>query len=152
MRKIISVLVLASLLVLPMIASAAVAIPPEVTQCTMRNNLTGADWTGYGFYCPASGTACPFAGTGCTVGGVTCTCGSCCLFDTIYTISNWLFIIVTAVSFIFIIIGAFTIITAGGAPESATKGRNYILYAVIGLIVALAAKAIPALVRAILAV
>jgi hypothetical protein len=49
-----------------------------------------------------------------------------------------------------IVIGAFNIITAGGSPEKVTAGRNYILYALIGMVVAFFAKAIPAIVSALI--
>jgi len=138
MRKIISVLALAGLLVLPAIAFAQMA---EVTQCTMRHTISGYT----GFNCPAADSPCPFNSN-------TLTCGACCMLDTIMTITDWIFYIVIAVALIFIIMGAFNIITAGGAPEKVQTGRNYILYAVIGLIVGLAARAIPSLARAILGV
>jgi len=49
-----------------------------------------------------------------------------------------------------IVVGAFNIITAGGAPDKVTAGRNYILYALIGMVVAFFAKAIPAIVAALI--
>jgi len=142
MKKIISsalVLTIAALLIAP--AVFAQTPPSQVTQCKMRHTLTGFT----GFTCPAAGTACPFDST-------TLTCGACCVLDTIYTITDWIFYIVFAVAIIFIIMGALTIMTAGGSPEKVTSGRNYILYAVIGVIIALAAKGIPAIARAILGV
>jgi len=42
-----------------------------------------------------------------------------------------------------------TLLMAAGAPEKVTSGRNYIMYAALGLIVGLLAKAIPGLVRMI---
>jgi hypothetical protein len=47
------------------------------------------------------------------------------------------------------IMGALNIITAGGSPEKVTTGRNYIMYAVIGLIVALLAWELPNIVKAV---
>jgi len=143
MRKILSTLVLVSFLAL-LIAPVALAQtpPPAVTGCTLRHNLTA--FSVGGFICPASGT--------CAFDSTTYTCGACCMLDTIYTVTDWIFYIVFAVAIIFIIMGAFTIVTAGGSPEKVTAGRNYILYAVIGVIIALAAKGIPAIARAILGV
>jgi len=40
--------------------------------------------------------------------------------------------------------------TAAGAPEKVTTGRNYIIWAMVGAIVAALAKAIPAIVKAVL--
>jgi hypothetical protein len=141
MKKLISALTLVAFLAL-FIAPVAFAVvaPTDVTQCTMRHTFTGFT----GFSCP------PAVGDICLFTNAAFTCGSCCLLDTIYTVTDWIFYLATAVAIIFIVLGAFSIITAGGSPEKVTSGRNYILYAVIGLIVGLMAKGIPALARAIL--
>ena len=51
---------------------------------------------------------------------------------------------------VMVILGAFTLTTAAGSPEKINKGKDYILYAAIGLIVALLAKAVPALIKSLL--
>jgi len=146
MKKLISVLTLVMFLALFIVPVAfAVTAPTEVTQCTMRHTFSGFT----GFFCPTAGTACNFT-TPPACGAVPCTCGSCCLLDVIYTVTDWIFYLAVAVAVIFIVLGAFSIITAGGSPEKVQSGRNYILYAVIGLIIGLMAKGIPALARAIL--
>jgi len=145
MKKLLIALVLVSflgLMIAPVVALAA-APPAEVTKCKMRHDLTGSSWTDAGFTCPAKGSDCEFT-------SATYTCGSCCVLDTIYTVTDWIFIIVIAISAIMIIMGAFNIITAGGTPEKVSTGRSYIIYAIVGLIVALLAKAIPAIARSIL--
>ncbi len=76
--------------------------------------------------------------------------GACCLFNSIHVITRWLGGIIAALVGLFIIVGAFTIVTAGGVPEKVTAGRNYILYAVIGMVIFLFARAIPSIARAIL--
>lgn len=148
MRKILSALILASLL-LPTVILAQAA-PPPVTGCLMRHTLSGFT----GFYCPILGTTCTFELPPACAGAPNnlCTCGACCFLDTIYTVTDWIFYIAFAIAIIFIIMGAFTIITAGGSPEKVQTGRNYIVYAVIGLLIGLAAKAIPGISRAILGV
>jgi hypothetical protein len=75
--------------------------------------------------------------------------GMCCMVNTIYSITDWIFYILMAFVGIMIVIGAFMIITAAGAPEKVTSGRNYILYAVIGMVVAFFARAIPSMVKAL---
>ena len=129
MRKIISVLVLLSLLVLPMLASAQIATPDT---CTLTRDLTDID--------PActDDTDVPIEDY-----------GMCCLVNTIYSITDWIFYILMAFVGIMIVMGAFMIITAAGAPEKVTGGRNYILYAVIGMVVAFFARAIPSMVKAL---
>jgi len=75
--------------------------------------------------------------------------GMICLLNTLYSVSDWIFVVLVALAGIFIIIGAMTLLMAAGNPEKVTSGRNYIMYAAIGLIVGLLAKAIPSLVRMI---
>ena len=61
------------------------------------------------------------------------------------TISNLLqiaFGIIGAVAVIFIVIAALQLITSGGNPESAKKARETIIYAVVGLVIAMSAEAI----------
>lgn len=57
-------------------------------------------------------------------------------------ITNIILYIMGAVAVIMIIIGGFRYVTAGGDSGSVTAAKNTILYAVIGLIVALLAYAI----------
>jgi len=73
--------------------------------------------------------------------------GMCCLINTIYSITDWIFYILMAFVGIMIVIGAFSIITAAGAPDKVNAGKNYILYAIIGMIVAFFARTIPAMVK-----
>lgn len=58
------------------------------------------------------------------------------------TITNVLLFLIGLVSVIMIIIGGFRYITSNGAPDQAKAARNTIMYAVIGLILAIAAYAI----------
>lgn len=150
MKNLLSVIVLTSLLAVAVAPVAVAQITPTtpptpVGQCTMRNDLTGAGWSAAGFTCPARGQACPFDST-------TLTCGNCCLLDTIYTVTNWIFIIVLAFAIIMIILGAFQIITAGGSPEKVATGRSYIIYATVGFLIAIVSKFIPAIARAIIGI
>jgi len=73
--------------------------------------------------------------------------GVCCLFNSVYTISTW---VMTALVTVSILIGAFggwLIATSGGNPAQLDKGKNYILYAIVGIIIGLVARGIPGLVR-----
>jgi len=75
--------------------------------------------------------------------------GMICFFNTLYVVTDWIFAILIAIAAIMVLFGAFTLVTAAGAPEKVTSGRNYILYAAIGLIIAFLAKAIPAIVKTV---
>lgn len=58
------------------------------------------------------------------------------------TVLNILFAIIGAASVIMIIIGGFMYVTSAGNADRSKKAKNIILYAIIGLIVALFATAI----------
>jgi len=51
-----------------------------------------------------------------------------------------------------IVFGGFYYVTAAGDPERVGKGRQFIIYALIGFIIALLARLIPAVVRFFLGV
>lgn len=51
------------------------------------------------------------------------------------TIFNWVYTIVFVLAAFFLLLSAYTFITAGGDPEKVGKARGYLLYAVIGVIV-----------------
>lgn len=67
----------------------------------------------------------------------------CCGVGTVVdNITNWLFAILIAVAAIFLIIAAFQFITAAGDEAKIKTARNYVLYALIGVVVAFIAKAL----------
>jgi len=76
--------------------------------------------------------------------------GTICLLNVINRVFDWVFVFIIALVGIMIVVGAFSIITAGGEPGKVTTGRNYILYALIGMVVALFARAIPAIISALI--
>ena len=67
----------------------------------------------------------------------------------IVRIMNWLFTILLIVAAVFIIVAAFMFVTAQGDPEKTKTARNFVLYAVIGVLVAFAARGLVYLVRVI---
>jgi len=142
MKKILSVLVpigfLATLLV-PMITLAQVTVTP-VTSCTITHKIEGA-----GFTCP---TTLPAT---CSYDSTAYTCASCCLVEKIYSFTDWFFLIAIALAIIFAIWGGFLLMTAAGEPEKVAKGRQWVMWAGVGIAVALLAKATPGLVKAIIA-
>lgn len=139
MKKILSVSVLIgflAVLLLP-IAASAVDIPQPAETCTMSREMT-------------IGTLdCDDEGGIHDIGGPY---AMCCLMNTLYNIVDWMFVILVGVAGIFVIFGAFQILTAGGNPERLTTGRQYIMYAAIGLAVALLARAIPGIVTLIVGI
>jgi FtsH-binding integral membrane protein len=54
------------------------------------------------------------------------------------------------VAAIFILVSAWTFLTAGGNPDSITKARQMLIYALVGVVVAVLAKGLPILIQSIL--
>ncbi|MFH1894511.1 MAG: hypothetical protein ABH813_01245 [Patescibacteria group bacterium] len=168
MKKILAGLILAIMAVafLAPVAIAQEPVPAEITKCTMRHNLTDpagcvpgslADpcpWKEKGFICPWGASAaekvCAFENPATPALGWDNTCGICCIMDTIYTVTDWIFLGVVSIAMIMIFIGAFNIVTAGGSPEKVSTGRSYIIFAAVGIIVALIAKLIPVIAKNII--
>ena len=72
------------------------------------------------------------------------------LIDVLETFIDWLFTILLIVAVIFLVIAAFTFISASGDPDKVGKARNFVLYALIGVAIAVAARGLVALVRVIM--
>jgi hypothetical protein len=150
MKKILSTLALISFLIFlaaPAIVSAQTEGPSDC--CKMKRVLTIE-----GVTCPAGSIVGPKTGDACPSIGPAVSCGSgywgaYCLINTLYNITDWVFVILIALAGLFVIIGAFTFVTSSGDPEKTKKGRDYILYAAVGLAVAFLAKAVPGLVKLI---
>jgi len=67
------------------------------------------------------------------------------------SITDWLFAILLIVAAIAIIIAAYFFVTATGDPDRVKKARDFVLYALIGVLVALVAKGLVALIGRIVA-
>ena len=132
MKKVFSTLLLISSIVItvvPLVATAQVNIDSP-NSCTMSRDVTIGDVVcndTYSYSIDGEDSV-------------------CCLLNTVYNVVDWIFVILVAVAAIFIIIGAMNIVIAGGDSGKVTTGRNYIMYAAIGLFVAFIARAIPGIV------
>ena len=138
MKKILSIFAVVSLLavlVLPAV-SLAVDLPQTIPDKCTIDNTTVLAMPGCEASCLATNTA----------------CGTCCMLNSIYTVTNWIFYILTLLAVLFIIYGGFTYLTSSGDPTKSAKGKGILTYAIIGLAVALLAKLVPSLVRFILGV
>jgi len=71
------------------------------------------------------------------------------IIDMLNKIADWIFTIFLAVAVIFIILAAIKFLTSGGDPGKVQSARDSLLYALIGVAVALLAKGLVALVRVI---
>ncbi len=138
MKKVLPVLVLGGLLaalVLPAVAAPAQQEIP--TGCKMKYDVGVSE-------CPKSGE--------CSEKTHPEIWGICCLLNSIYTATSWFFYILIILSVIMIIWGAFGILFATGDPEKMKKGRGTIIYAMVGIAIALFARVIPAIVRFVMGV
>jgi len=73
-----------------------------------------------------------------------------CTYGLVKWVTNLLFVVILVIATLFIALAAFYFITAGSKPDSVGKARNFLMYAVIGLVVASLAKVIPAIVRGVI--
>lgn len=158
MKKILSIFAAVSLLAVLVLPAISLAQPETVPEgCTMTNDVTSVGCPATDLPCGPDITAAGGAVTpGCNLAGLSPAkynlVGVCCMLNTTYTITNWIFYIMTLVAVLMIVFGGFTYITAAGDPAKAGKGKSILTYAIIGLAIALIAKLIPSLVRFILGV
>lgn len=68
------------------------------------------------------------------------------------TVLNWIFTIFIITAIIFIILAAFQFITGGGEPTKVKEAQKKLIWATVGIIVALLAKGFPSVIRNILGV
>ena len=71
------------------------------------------------------------------------------IMDLLKKITDWLFAILLIVAAIWIIIAAYWFVTANGDPEKTKSARDFVLYALIGVLVGFAAKGLVYLVQQI---
>lgn len=57
-------------------------------------------------------------------------------------VTNWLFAILLIVAAIFIIMAGYFFVTAQGDPDKVKTARNFVLYALVGVLVGFVAKAL----------
>ena len=69
------------------------------------------------------------------------------LIGALNLIFNWVYTIVFVLAAFFLLLAAYTFITAGGDPEKVGKARGYLLYAIIGVIVGVLAYGLVSFVR-----
>lgn len=142
MKKTFAVLFLISflaVLVMPMIASAQVS-----DCCKLRKTIKFEGNTYTSGTCYGETTICTISE--CTSSTVDEKWGILCILNTIYRVADLAFAILVAFSILMILLSAFTFMTAAGTPIKVEQARNYVLYAIVGLVVAFLARAIPSIV------
>ncbi len=139
------VLTLGAVMIISMFGfvGSAEAIDDAPTSCIIRAN-TGID------ECPDPGETALFEEMYPDDEGVI---GSlCCVFSAINYVATIAFALLMALVVLFILVGAYNFLTAAGEETKVTAGRNYILYALIGLVVASFAWAIPQIARMVVGI
>jgi hypothetical protein len=125
--SIISLIFIAEAVLLPLVSAQAVGPP---SGCEIRRDL--------GIEECSEGT-CDFSGES--------VCGMCCLLQTIYNVTDWVFTVMVALATVYVIWGAIRILTAGDSEKYVETGRKFIMYAALGLLVGFLAKAVPQVIR-----
>ena len=121
----------------------------DLSSCTLKHDLNNTSWQNRGIRCPAAGVECMFD-SGSTPGSTSYTCATCCLVDKVYTFTDWIFVGIMIFVTIKILQGGYYILTSAGDDKKLTLGRQNILWALVGLAIALFARAIPSAVVALL--
>lgn len=73
--------------------------------------------------------------------------GTACLYDLIETFADWFFVFLLVIAGVFILWGAYTFISAGGAPEKLKTARNILIWACVGIAVAFISKGLVKLIE-----
>ena len=142
MKKIVLSLALLSLLGGLVVAPAIVSAQGAPDSCTIRIN---PDQILSNTGCPAAGGTAIYGTTYGDVSGATC-----CIFSTILYAVRWITMFLTVVVVLLIVMGAFSLVTSAGDAEKVKQGRDYVVYGLAGLAVALLAYALPYIIREIM--
>jgi hypothetical protein len=136
------ILAIATLLALSLgLVGAVLAQDYIPNSCQLKRDFKAQD-----LKCATGGT--PTTPETCPLDGSTGNedCGMCCFMQKVDNITNWIFYVMTAIAVLLFIYGGLSHMIAMGDPDKASKARQVIIYAIIGLIIALVAKIVPAIV------
>lgn len=129
-------------------AGFAFAQLEDITKCTLRAEITTTEYqaitgvAGGPISGPTLDLDVPEGGTNALL----------CSYGLVKWASNILFVILFTVAILFLAWAAFLFITAGQNPDRAKQARQYIIYAVVGLIIAALARVIPIIARGLIGV
>lgn len=116
-------------------AAPTEGMPQGLSPCTMRHDVKGC-----GNNCSEEGSA-----------GDQCKLETCCLLDRVYTIADWMFVILLVLAGMFVIWAAFDFVISKGDPEKITSARNKITWALVGVIIAFLAQGLVRMITQIIA-
>lgn len=135
MKKITNIILLTALLTIALLPVIGYAQAPDTCEIKADpSNYVPTDWN-----CPTSGE--------CVLDSPDMPCALCCTVSMVLYATNIIFVGIMIVVVILVLLGAFNILTAAGDTDKINKGRDYILYAAVGMAIALIAKGVPMIVR-----
>ncbi len=137
MKKTLVIVGLLAVLLSPALAMATAVVPTQSNNCRVWRNMSGVLPE-----CTATGNCSLTSAEPCAI---------CCMLSLVFYVTDLLFIFVMALAVIFILLAAYNILSAAGDPAKVTTGRQMIIYAAIGVAVALVAKILPFAIKAIIA-
>jgi len=76
--------------------------------------------------------------------------GLVCLLGSVGAVAHWIFVTLMIVAPLMIMVGAYHIMTAGANPDNVKTGKNYIIWAAIGLLVGLFSNTIPSFISSLI--
>jgi len=153
MKKNILLIILFSFFLVPLPAKAFLPGPNEC--CKLERDLTAVDKNcalgeivgpSHPKWCDVDGD-----GEGDTITATTTKWATCCFLDSVYTISDWLFLVFLAFTLIIFGIAGYLFLFSGGEPAKIDKSRNYLFWGSIALALVLLSKLIPSIIKAIVA-
>ncbi len=167
MKKILAILVIGVLAALLAPVAVEAVMSRTTTNCckiARTFHFDGMDWNsghcygeigGTDTYCvtPGGKVLCTFTTGGYDAGKGTearTNWGGGCILNTVYRITDLIFMILIIIAVIIGLAGGYNILTAGGNAEKVNKGRDLILYAILGMVVAFFARAIPSIVAMVI--
>ena len=77
-------------------------------------------------------------------------CGPCCLLNSTFSVSNWIFMGILLLSGLMMFYSAYLFVMTGNNPRNLEKARKIVIFSGVGIGVALFSRAIPYLVKFIL--
>lgn len=75
--------------------------------------------------------------------------GTCCIVDTIYNVTDWVYYVLLIGVSLAIITAGFFFLTAGGDPNKIKSAQSSLIYGMIALALAIMSKVIPAIIKAV---
>lgn len=74
------------------------------------------------------------------------------LVSVIDTVTNWIFAVLTILALIYVLLAAFQFVTAGGDAVKVGEARMKLIWAAVGIIIALASKGLVPIIRNIVGI